>query len=79
MKWIAIGLNLLLIMMVVYEFATKGAPGKNEFFLVALLVAAPISSLVALSLKESESWLGLYFKRKRLEEKVKIENLGGTE
>ena len=79
MKWIAIGLNLLLIVMVVYLFADKGTPGKDEFFLVAVLFAAPISSLVALSLKGGENWLGLYFKRKALEEKRKIENLGGTE
>jgi len=46
-------------------------------FLVVVLFAAPISSLVALALKGSESWTGLYFKRKALEEKQKIEKLGG--
>ena len=77
MKWIAIFLNVLLIVTIIYLFVTKGAPNKNEVFLVVVLFAAPISSLVALSLKGGESWLGLYFKRKALEEKQKIEKLSG--
>jgi hypothetical protein len=79
MKWIAISLNLLLIVTVVYLFATKGAPGKDELFLVIVLFAAPISSLLALFLKGGESWIGLYFKRKALEEKKKIESLSKAE
>lgn len=78
MKPIAIVLNLLLIAATIYLFATKGAPNKDEIFIVIMLFAAPISSLVALSLKGGESWLGLYFKRKALEEKKKIEDLGGA-
>lgn len=78
MKWIAIGLNALLIVTVIYLFATKGAPGKDEALLVILLLTAPISSLAALLLKGGESWLGLYFKRRALEEKLKIEKLGGS-
>ncbi|MFZ5764811.1 MAG: hypothetical protein ACOY4H_04355 [Thermodesulfobacteriota bacterium] len=76
MKWIAISLNIILIGMVVYLFATKGGPAKDELFLVVVLFAAPISSLLALFLKGGESWVGLYFKRKALEEKKKIEMLG---
>lgn len=76
MKLIAMALNVLLIVATIYLFATKGAPNKNEIFLVIMLFAAPISSLVALSLKGGDSWLGLYFKRKALEEKKKIEELG---
>ena len=76
MKWIAICLNMLLIVTALYLFATKGAPSKDEVFLVVVLFAAPVSSLLALSLKGGESWLGLYFKRKALEEKQKIAQLG---
>ncbi|HEU0189110.1 MAG TPA: hypothetical protein VFQ97_03860 [Gallionella sp.] len=68
-----------MIATVLWLFASKGAPGKDEIFLVVVLFAAPISSIVALSLKGGESWLGLYFKRKALEEKQKIKNLGGPE
>lgn len=77
MKWIAIVLNMLLIVTAVYLFATKGAPKKGEVFLVGVLFAAPISSLIALFLKGGDSWIGLYFKRKALEEKQKIEKLSG--
>lgn len=79
MKWIAISLNLLLIVMGGYLFSTKGAPGKDELFLVIVLFAAPISSLLALFFKDGESWVWLYFKRKALEEKKKIEILGKEE
>ena len=79
MKLIAIGLNVLLIVTVLWMLATQGAPNKNEIFLIVMLFAAPISSIVALALKDGESWLGLYFKRKVLEEKQKIKNLGDPE
>ena len=76
MKLAAIGLNVLLVLTILYLFATKGgAPKKDEIFLVVLLFAAPIISVVALSLEGGKSWLGLYFKRKALEEKKKIEKL----
>lgn len=76
MKLAAIGLNVLLVVTVLYLFATKGMD-KNEIFLAVLLLAAPIISIVALSLEGRENWLGLYFKRKALEEKKKIEKLEG--
>jgi len=79
MKLIAFGLNVLLIVTVLWLFATKGGPGKDEIFLIVVLFAAPISSIVALSLKGGDSWLGLYFKRKALEEKQKIKKLGDQE
>ena len=82
MKLAAIGLNVLLIITGLYLFATQGMPSKNEIFVVVLLFAAPIISVVALSLEGlafGESWLGLYFKRKALEEKKKIEKLESSE
>jgi hypothetical protein len=77
MKSIAIGLNVLLILKVGYLFATKGAPSEDEWFLIAVLFAAPLSSLVALTRIGGESLVGLYFKRKALEEKQRIKSLGG--
>ncbi len=76
MKWIAIGLNVLLILTVGYLFASEGAP-EDEWFLVVVLFAAPLSSLVALTHVGGESWVGLYFKRKALEEKQRIKSLSG--
>lgn len=77
MKWIAMFLNALLLGTVIYLFATKGAPGKDEVFLTIILIAAPISCLIAIVFNGSESWISLYFKRKALEEKKKIEKLDG--
>lgn len=77
MKWIAISLNVLLILTVGYLFASKGAPREDEWFLVVVLFAAPLSSLVALTRVGGESWVGLYFKRKVLEEKQRIKSLSG--
>jgi hypothetical protein len=77
MKWIAIGLNVLLILTVGYLFVSKGAPREDEWFLIVMLFAAPLSSLVALTYVGGESWVGLYFKRKALEEKQRIKNLNG--
>lgn len=77
MKWTAISLNVLLLLTVGYLFATEGAPDEDELFLVVIFFAAPLASLVALIRFGGESWLGLYFKRKALEEKLRIKNLGG--
>jgi hypothetical protein len=75
MKWLAICLNALLILTGFYIVATEGMPDKDEVFIFVVLFAAPVSSLIALSLKGSEGWIRLYFKRKALEEKKKIEEL----
>lgn len=77
MKWLAICLNVLLVVTVFYLFATDGAPHGGFIFLFVLMLGAPIFSIVALLLSGSESWIGLYLKRKSLEEKRKIDNLGG--
>lgn len=75
MKITAIILNFLLLVTVIYLFMTKGAPNEDELFLVFVLFAAPISSLVALFVKGGDSWLSLYLKRKTLEERKKIKDL----
>ena len=77
MRWISIGLNVLLILTAGYLFASKGAPREDEWLLIVVLFAAPLSSLVALTRVGGESWLGLYFKRKALEEKQRIKSLNG--
>ena len=76
MKLIAIGLNTLLILTLLWLLSTKGM-GKDDAVLFVVFIAAPISSLLTLTLNGGEGWLGLYFKRKTLEEKQKIEKLGG--
>ena len=77
MKRTAISLNLLQLLIFGYMVATKSPPRGEEIFLVIVWFAAPVTSLVALTLAGGESWLGLYFRRKTLEEKQRIKNLGG--
>ena len=78
MRAIAITLNILVIGTVVYLVSTKGASGGMDLALAALFVAAPIASLLALYSSGEDSWLSLFFKRKALEEKAKIERLNET-
>lgn len=78
MKLTAIILNLVLVATTIYLLISKGVPDNEGLFFVSLLLSAPTTSLIALLLSDRESWLGLYFKRKALEEKKKIESLGGA-
>lgn len=76
MKWIAIIINVILIIVVGYLVSIKGLPDTaDDVFIVIVFFAAPITSLFALTLKDGDSWIGLYFKRKALEEKQKIAKL----
>jgi hypothetical protein len=76
MTLIAKALNLILIGFVLYLVGTKGPPNRPSEILTAVaMLAAPISSLLALFGSGGESWLGMYFKRKKLEERRKIEKL----
>ena len=78
LKWIAICLDVSLIVTVLGLFSANGVPSKAaDIFLAALFIAAPISSLAAVLFppEGGEGWLGLYLKRKTLEEKDKIEKL----
>lgn len=70
-----IGVVIFIIVMVVVE-----PPNRNEFFIPILVLLYPILNLFAL-LRDpqrpvwKDNWLVLYFKRKALEEKKKIEKL----
>jgi hypothetical protein len=83
MKWAAISLNLVsLLCMVGFFFPSMDGfdmdgldDGRLFFFIFGF--AAPMASLVALTRVGGESWFGLYFKRKALEEKQRIKNLAG--
>jgi hypothetical protein len=49
----------------------------KELALHALYLAAPLTSILALWSIKSENWIFLYFKRKALEEKKKIDSISG--
>jgi len=80
MKTLAIWLNLILILNVVYLF-NQGIPSEKpasyDIGLFLLFLGTPIINLLYLFFwrGESGSWIALYFKRKALEEKKKIEKL----
>jgi uncharacterized membrane protein YbhN (UPF0104 family) len=75
MRIAAISLNFLLLVMVLFLFATDGAPEGEAWLFVILIIAASICNLIVLFGARGETWLSLYFKRKTLEEKKKINQL----
>jgi hypothetical protein len=76
MKTISVILNLLLITSGIYLLAKYGMEGTvDNFVLITLLFTTPIFNLGTFFIKNNENWLSLYFKRKALEEKMKIEKL----
>lgn len=75
MRATAIALNILLIGTVIYLVLTGGETSGEDLALAALFIAAPIASLLAFYFSGGDSWLSLFFKRKALEEKAKIERL----
>lgn len=75
-KTIAIVSNIILLGFVFFLFAKHGAPDSGEdLFFVILIIVSPLFSLIALMGSKGDGWLDLYFKRKALEEKKKIEKL----
>ncbi len=78
MRIIAIFANIALLVFMCVEFSSFGFPtNAREVLLVSLATVAPIFSLIALFFAmKSESWLALFLKRKALEERKKIDELG---
>ena len=62
------GLLVLLVVMLV----ENGPPSSRELLLVVALFATPMLSLLALLRPGGDSIIGLWFKRKRLEEEARI-------
>jgi len=79
MKWIAVGLNSLVIIFLIHRLIKYGVPSASEddFLFLLVFLATPVTSLLVITRFGGDSWLGLYFKRKALEEKRKIEKLRG--
>ena len=78
MRPIAIVLSVLQIATFFYLIVTRGAPSGKDLPLAVLLIATPIATLLIFYFSGSEGWLSLYFKRKTLEERKKIERLNET-
>lgn len=86
MKYVAVVLNVLLLLIAAMVIVPEFSYAIDEWespelpFLVLLFIVPVINLCCLLSVpKELSSWLGLYFKRKKLEEKAKIEKLNNQE
>ena len=79
MKIIATLLNIALLAFVAYEFTENGFPSSSsDKFIFSLIVFSPMANLWCIffpKISSSNNFIALYFKRKALEEKVKIEAL----
>ena len=78
MKWVAVVSNVVLVLTLGFLLWTKGMPSDEEISIFMILFTAPILSLIALLRIGGNNWLGLYFKRKALEEQKRINDLEGT-
>lgn len=73
MKFVALLLNAALVCAVAYLVLFKTHfPHGEDLALAILFVAAPVVSSLALLTLGGDTWVGLYFRRKALEEKQKI-------
>ncbi|MCB1951152.1 MAG: hypothetical protein KDF61_04015 [Rhodocyclaceae bacterium] len=79
LRFLSYSANIALFCLALFLMADKGLPDRSEDVLIfALLLAAPVASIGALVLSPSaESWPTLWLKRKALEEKKRIADLGG--
>lgn len=71
----AIVLNVGLLLYIAFILAKHGVPRGEELFFVALFTIVPIVSIFALLNVGGDDWISLYFRRKALEERRKIDDL----
>lgn len=71
MKAITIALNTALLAVVAWLLIEKGV-AEEKLWLIALFIAAPLSTLISAYLERGRSWLSLYWKRRALEEQQRI-------
>ncbi|MES2499171.1 MAG: hypothetical protein V4570_01440 [Pseudomonadota bacterium] len=74
MNIIAIICNISLLVLIGY-FILKDGLSNKDLWVVFIFLAAPLTSLLALWKGANEAWPLIYFRRKALEEKMRIEAL----
>lgn len=83
MRILSILLNIILIAIVIFMVADNGWPRNiEEQLMVCVFFATPVFSLITfwgLQSDSSDSWISLYFQRKKLEEKAKLKKLKNSE
>jgi len=76
MKYLAVLLNLVSILLVGWLLFDKGFPSNGrDTILIVFFGITPIVSLFVLSANSSGDWLSLFLRRKALEEQIKIDLL----
>lgn len=76
MKVFAIILNVGVLVFVAFMCIYEGVPEGDEIILLIPLFGIPLVNLWVIGFRrKGDSWLGLYLKRKALEEQEKIEAL----
>jgi hypothetical protein len=82
MRLLAILSNLAFMLTIGIRTATKEWPLKDDpvsLLLLFLFALTPLVNLIYIFFGSGESWLTLYFKRKAMEEKKKIDELSRKE
>lgn len=77
MRLFAIFLNVVLLCLNFFFLTEENHLSNTEIAIFFLLFITPILNIAALSKTLSDSFIFLYFKRRSLEEKKKIEKLQG--
>ena len=75
MRTICTILNIVLLAIMGYTIAEDGLPKREAVLMVSLLFLTPLSTLYVLRINGAYDWISLYFQRKALEEKMRIEGL----
>ena len=81
MKILSILLNIALISIAIFLITEKGVRKIEpfEFLIFILLFLTPIINLIYILIWGGNTWLSLYFKRKAIEEQIKIKELSEKE
>ena len=74
MRIVVIIINFIVVGIGLFFLITEGVEG-DDWYLILPWVGLPIVNIIALWCTRKDSWLGLYFQRKALEEKKKVEAL----
>jgi hypothetical protein len=71
-KFIALLLNVILFLFGIFIIVEER---KANFAIILLLTVTPLANFIALLMSGSENFIGLYLRRRALEEKKKIQEL----
>jgi hypothetical protein len=75
MKFLAIVADILLLVAVIWLFATKGPPVNEDWIFLVPMILAPVLNIIVIFRPKGKNWFALYLERKVLEEQVKIDKL----